>query len=75
MTQDVCRLLELLAASADGSSEALLLAHGYSHATIVNGVRAGFAMFNAESTPFGLSTVEITRVRLTDAGRRALAKQ
>jgi hypothetical protein len=73
MTADERRLLEVLAGSADGVSEALLLAHGVSPQTIANAVRARLATLTAERKLAGRSTVEMTRARITDAGRRALA--
>jgi hypothetical protein len=73
MTADERRLLEMLAWSEDGVSEALSLARGLSPQTIVNAVRARFATLTAERKLAGRSTVEMTRVRITDAGRRALA--
>jgi hypothetical protein len=74
MTADERRLLEMLAGTKDGASEALLLVHGVSPQTIVNAVRARFATLAAERKLAGQSTVEMARVRITDARRRALAR-
>ena len=73
MTADERGLLELLAGTENGMSEALLLAHGVSPQSIVNAVHAGLATLTAERKPTGQSTLEMKRVRITDAGRRALA--
>jgi hypothetical protein len=51
----------------------LLRAHGFTLALMVDVVRAGFATAMAERTFAAGRAVEITRVRITEAGRRALA--
>jgi hypothetical protein len=63
------RALELLAASRDGVSEAMLRAHGYSVEQMVELVRAGLATATALA---GGKAMEIARVRITEAGRRAI---
>ena len=73
MADEERRLLELLAASDDGSTEALLLAHGFTLEVIVRSVRAGLATATAEPILAGGRAVEVSRVRITEAGRRALA--
>jgi hypothetical protein len=67
------RALELLASSPDGCTEAILLAHGFTVDFIVELVRAGFATAGSERVVAGGRTVEIARVRITDAGRRMVA--
>ena len=62
------RALELFAASRDGCSEAIMLAHGFEL------VRAGLASAKAERIVAGGRTVEVATVRITEAGRRALSK-
>jgi hypothetical protein len=74
MTADERRLLELLAGSADGYTVALLRAHGFTVALMVDVVRAELATAKAERVFAAGKPVEITRVRITDAGRRALAR-
>jgi hypothetical protein len=64
--------LELLAACRDGCSEAIMLAHGFTIAQMVELVRAGLASATAERVVAGRRTMEIARVRITEAGRRAL---
>jgi hypothetical protein len=58
------RALELLAASPDGCTAAILLAHGFKSDRLVELINAGLAS--------GDRAMEVTRVRITDAGRQAL---
>jgi hypothetical protein len=67
------RALEMLAWSRDGVPEALMLAHGFSIELLVELVRARLAAASAERTVAGRHPVEVTRVRITEAGRRAIA--
>jgi hypothetical protein len=73
MTDDERRLLEFLAASDDGCTEATLLAHGIALELFDGIVSAGLATAQAERRFAAGRRVEITRVRITDAGRLALA--
>src|SRR5215831_7250749 len=66
------RALELLAASRDGATEAIMLAHGFTVPLIVDLVRAGLASATAERMVAGGRTIEIATVRITEAGRRVL---
>jgi hypothetical protein len=67
------RALELLAASRDGCSEAIMLAHGFTVDVLAEIVRAGLAMASVERMVAGGKRIEVIRVRITEAGRRALA--
>jgi hypothetical protein len=67
------RALELLASCRDGCAEAIMLAHGFTVAQMVELVRDGLATATAERVVAGNRTIEIARVRITEAGRRALA--
>lgn len=67
------RALELLASCRDGCTEAMMLAQGFTIAQMVELVRAGLATASAERAVAGRRTIEVARVRITDAGRRALA--
>ena len=67
------RALEMLAGSSDGVPEALMLAHGFSIELLVELVHSELATAGAERTVAGRHPIEVTRVRITDAGRRALA--
>jgi len=64
------RALELLAASPDGCSEAIVRAHGFSTAQVVDLVRAGLATAHSQRVIVGAGgrRLEVARV-----GRRALA--
>jgi hypothetical protein len=66
------RALELLASCPDGCTEAIMLAHGFTVAQMVELVRAGLASASAERVVAGGRTIEVARVRITDAGRRLL---
>ena len=66
------RALELLAASRDGCTEAILLAHGFTIKQIVELVRAGLAAAHSQRVVIGRRTVEIARVKITEAGRQGL---
>jgi hypothetical protein len=67
------RALELLAASPDGCTEAIMLAHGFTTKQIVELVRAGLAAAHSQRVIVGRRTIEIARVKITEAGRLALA--
>ena len=68
------RVLDLLAVSPSGLTEALLIAHGVSIVQLVGLIRAGLATASPECVVAGGKTIEIARVKITDEGRRALAK-
>jgi hypothetical protein len=69
------RALELLAGcGTEGCTEALMVAHGFTVEQMVELVRAGLATAAAERVVAGGETVEIARVRITAAGRKALAE-
>jgi hypothetical protein len=62
----------LLASCRDGCTEAMMLAHGFTIPQMVELVRAGLATATAERLVAGSRKIEVARVRITDAGRRAL---
>ena len=66
--------LELLAASPDGCSEAIMLAHGFTVDFLVDLIRTGMATTWTERVVAGGRTMEVARVRITEVGRRALAE-
>ena len=68
------RALELLAASPDGCSEAIILAHGFTTDFLVDLIRAGLATAQTERAVVSRRSMQVTRMRITDAGRRALAE-
>jgi hypothetical protein len=64
--------LELLAAASPNCPEPLLLAHGIKIEMIAGLVRKGLATAQTETASVGGRLVEIIRVGITDAGRRAI---
>lgn len=66
------RALALLAASPDGCTEAIMLAHGFKMELLLVGlIRAGLATATAERMVAAGRTIEVTKVRISEAGRRA----
>jgi hypothetical protein len=63
----------LLASCRDGCTEAIMLAHGFTIEQMVELVRAGLATANTERVIAGGRAIEVARVKITDAGRLALA--
>ena len=51
-----------------------MLAHGFSIDLMVDLIDAGLATAQAERMVAGSRPIEVTRVRITEAGRRALAE-
>ena len=72
LTKDGRRVLELLAHSAQGCTEVLLLAHGFTVELLCDLVCDGLACAHAGHMVAGGRTVEVARMRITEAGRRAL---
>jgi len=68
------RALELLETSLDGCTEAIMLAHGFKIELLVELVRAGLATASTEQMLASRRSMEVTRLRITGAGRRALAQ-
>jgi hypothetical protein len=67
------RALELLAASPDGCTEATMRAHRFTVDMLAKIVLAGLASVSTERVFAGRQPIEVTHLRITDAGRRALA--
>jgi hypothetical protein len=67
------RALELLAASPDGCTEAIMLAHGFTVELMVDLCFAELAIAAVERMVVGGRTVEIVRMKITEARRQALA--
>ena len=66
------RALELLAASPDGCSEAIMLAHGFPVPLLVDLCIAGLAIATPERMVAGGRPVEVVRMKITEAGRKAI---
>jgi tripartite-type tricarboxylate transporter receptor subunit TctC len=60
--------------AATAAPEAMMLVNGFTIPQMVELIRAGLASASAERFVAGGRTMEIARVRITDAGRRALAQ-
>ena len=67
------RALELLAASPEGCTEALMFANGFTAELLIELVRAGLASAHAERMVADGKIREFARVKLSEAGWRALA--
>ena len=68
------RALELLAGSRYRYAKAILRAHGFSMDMMVELVKAGLATTKRERIVADGRQTAVVRVRITDAGRQALAK-
>jgi len=66
------RALRLLAEHPNGCNGAVLLAHGFSLELLNELIGGGLATGSTESMMRGSKPVEILRVKITEAGRRAL---
>jgi hypothetical protein len=64
----------LLASCRDGCTEAILLAHGFTIPQMIELVRTGLATASAERVVAGGRTIEVARVRITEAGRQRLGE-
>jgi hypothetical protein len=74
LSAEECRALDLLARSATGCTTSLLLAHGFSSSVVAELITAGLATAKSEHMRAGLRNIDVTRVRITDAGRAALER-
>jgi hypothetical protein len=72
LTVDHRRALVLLASCPEGCTESVMRAHGFRVEQIVALVRAGRAHAQTERIFAGVHMIEVTRMRITDAGRRAI---
>jgi hypothetical protein len=68
------RALELLAASRDGCTEALMLANGFPIEMLVELIVPGSRPPRPNAWSRVGKQIEVARVRITDAGRRVLAE-
>jgi hypothetical protein len=69
------RALELLVPCRDGCTETTMLAHGFSIDMMVELINLGLATVQTEWFVAGGYQGERARVRITEAGRRALSEQ
>ena len=76
LTHEQREALELLASDPQGATEELLvLAHGFDGNMIAGLVSSGLAMARRENMKAGGRTIEVVRIRITSAGRDALAAE
>jgi hypothetical protein len=68
------RALELLAASPNGCTEALMLAQGFSPELLLDLVYGRLATVSPEQMIVGNKQFEIARVRITEAERKMVVK-
>jgi len=64
--------LELLAVDPRGLAEALLLTYGFTRDLIAGLVHTGLATAQRQTVKAGGRTTRVVRIRITEAGRRAL---
>ena len=69
------RALKMLADLPEGSTEALMLAHGFTTAVIAGLVDTGLATSIIEPILAGGRSVEVTRITITYRGRVALERR
>jgi hypothetical protein len=67
------RALTVLAGSPEGCTEAILMAHGFKMALLVELIHDGLASAKSERMTAGKKPIEVTRVRITEAERAAPA--
>jgi hypothetical protein len=73
LAADQRRALELLAASPNGCTELLFLAHGFTRNLLADLILAGFVSAETERVMAEGWPINVRRIRITDAGRRALS--
>jgi hypothetical protein len=66
------RALELLAASPEGCTEALMFANGFTAELLIELVRTGLASAHAERMATDGTMTEVARVKISEAGWQAL---
>jgi hypothetical protein len=64
--------LELLAIDQRGLAEALLLTYGFTRDLLAGLVGTGLATAQRQTVKAGGKTIRVVRIRITEAGRRAL---
>ena len=73
LTPERRRALKLLASSLEGINEELLVrGHGFRRQMLVGLVRFGLATAEREVVKAGGETIEVVRVRITNAGWRVI---
>jgi hypothetical protein len=76
LTAEQRRALAMLTSSGlNGASQTLLMAHGFCVSMIAGLVNRGLATLTREKVPAGSKLVDVGKVRITAAGRDALAAE
>jgi hypothetical protein len=70
MTPEHFRALSILAGSPDGCTESMMLAHGFTVDFLTELVLSGLATATVDRMIAGRKQVDVTRVQITEAGRR-----
>jgi hypothetical protein len=70
---DQRRALEMLSSAHHSLTEATMLANGFKPEVLTSLVRVGLATAEPDTVRAGKRQIEIVRMTITDAGRRALA--
>jgi hypothetical protein len=73
LTQEQRRALQLLSRSPNGCTEALMMAHGFEIAMLSRLVLDGLAAAADHSAMVGRRRMKVTWLRITNAGRKAIA--
>jgi hypothetical protein len=69
------RALALLAGTPRGCTESLMMAHGFKVEMLAGLVRDGFTVAEPEPMTAGGRKIAVTRIMITEAGRRALGSR
>jgi hypothetical protein len=72
LSQNARRALELLTVDPRGLAEPLLLTYGFSRKMLAGLISAGLVTAQRQTVSVSGQPVEVTRVRITEAGRQAL---
>jgi hypothetical protein len=75
LSPDQCRALELLGSDPQGATDELLVfVYGFDSNMIADLVESGLAMAELENMKAGSRSIEVVRIRITGAGRKALTE-
>jgi hypothetical protein len=73
LTFDQREALRMLAGSPRGSTESIMLAHGFAIGVLWDLVRDGLATAEPRTVRSGRRIIQVRWMTITDAGRRALS--
>jgi hypothetical protein len=75
LTSEKRRALALLASDEHGTTEALMIAHGFTGKMLAGLVLAGLATVTTDTMRAGAKPIKVDRYHITDDGRAALAAE